>query len=116
MNYLGVPLAFSLRIADVGRVGIYGRVGVTGELLISAQDSFYLDGRFNREEDISVARLATVSLDAAAGADMWLWGGVSLFGEVGCTYWQTPADYPENYRTVHPLSIDLRFGLKYTFN
>lgn len=116
MNYLGVPLAFSLRIADVGRVGIYGRVGVTGELLISAQDSFYLDGRFNRKEDISVARLATVSLDAAAGADMWLWGGVSLFGEVGCTYWQTPTDYPENYRTVHPLSIDLRFGLKYTFN
>lgn len=116
MDYLGVPLAFSLRMADVGRVGIYGRVGVTGELLISAQDSFYLDGRFNRTEQLSEARLVTVSLDAAAGVDMWLWGGVSLFGEVGCSYWQAPANYPENYRTIHPLSFDLRFGLKYTFN
>ena len=58
----------------------------------------------------------TFSLDAAVGASYALWGTMGLFGEVGCSYWMAPQGYAENYRTVNPLSLSTRFGLRFTFN
>ncbi|MBO7300855.1 MAG: hypothetical protein J6U53_05580 [Tidjanibacter sp.] len=115
MDYLGVPLALSASITNVGNLSLYGRLGGTAELCINAVDKTFLDGEMLKKSDLDVP-LLSYSLDAALGATYQIFGGVGLFGEVGCSYWITSEDYPENYRTVHPLSLSSRFGLRFTFN
>lgn len=115
LDYLGVPIALSLYFADFDRLSLYGRVGGTVELCINANDKSYMDGEFVKKYALDVPPL-TFSLDAAVGATYALWGNMGLFGEVGCSYWNAPAGYVENYRTVHPLSLSTRFGLTFMFN
>lgn len=115
MDYIGVPLAISASFADFDRLSLYGRLGTTAEFCINANDKTYMDGAFVEKWALDVP-LMTFSLDAAVGANYALWGGIGLFGEVGCTYWNVPEGYVENYRTVHPLSLSTRFGLRFTFN
>lgn len=115
IDYLGVPLAMSIYFADFDRLSLYGKLGGTAELCISAKDKEFMDGVMTRKTKLDVAPL-TFSLDAAVGAGYALWGGLGLFGEVGCSYWLAPDNYPENYRTVHPLSLSIRAGLRFTFN
>lgn len=115
LDYLGVPLALSVYFADFDRLLLYGRVGGTVELNINAKDKIYMDGECVEKYALNVPAL-TFSIDAAVGATYALWGGVGLFGEVGCAYWNAPAGYVDNYRTVNPLSLSTRFGLRYAFN
>lgn len=115
LDYLGVPIALSLYFAEFDRWALYGRVGGTVELCINANDKSYMDGEFVERFTLDVPPL-TFSLDAAVGATYALWGNVGLFGEVGCAYWNAPAGYAENYRTVQPLSLSTRFGLSFIFN
>lgn len=115
LDYLGVPIALSLYFAEFDRWALYGRVGGTLELCINANDKSYMDGEFVERFTLDVPPL-TFSLDAAVGATYALWGNVGLFGEVGCAYWNAPAGYAENYRTVQPLSLSTRFGLSFMFN
>lgn len=115
MDYLGVPLALSASFANLGDLSFYGRLGGTVELCINANDKTFVDGVMANKSRLDVPTL-TLSFDAALGASYQIVGAVGLFGEVGCSYWKSPADYPENYRTVHPLSLSSRFGLRFTFN
>lgn len=116
MDYLGIPVALSLYVAEFDRLSLYGRVGVTGELCVRSRDRFYLDGKLNREENLENLNTTSLSFDAAAGVNYALVGGLGLFGEVGCSYWKSPEGYPENYRTLHPLSLTTRIGVRFTFN
>ena len=115
MDFLGVPLALSASFANLGDLSFYGRLGGTVELCINANDKTFVDGVMANKSRLDVPTL-TLSFDAALGASYQIVGAVGLFGEVGCSYWKSPADYPENYRTVHPLSLSSRFGLRFTFN
>lgn len=115
LDYLGVPLALSAYFADFDRLSLYGRLGGTVELNINAKDKIYMDGECVEKVALDVPAL-TFSVDVAVGATYALWGGMGLFGEVGCAYWIAPAGYVENYRTVHPLSLSTRFGLRFAFN
>jgi hypothetical protein len=116
MDYIGVPLALSAYFAEFDRFSLYGRLGITGELCISSNDAYYLDGNFNSQERLSNQGALSLSFDAAAGVTYALVGGLGLFGEVGCSYWNVPENYPENYRTLHPLSLTTRLGVRFTFN
>ena len=116
MDYLGIPLALSVYFAEFDRLSLYGRLGLTGELCVSSKDKFYLDGNFNSDEQLSNQGALSLSFDAAAGVTYSLVGGLGLFGEVGCSYWNAPENYPENYRTLHPLSLTTRLGVRFTFN
>lgn len=116
MDYIGVPLALSAYFAEFDRFSLYGRLGITGELCISSNDTYYLDGNFNSQERLSNQGALSLSFDAAAGVTYALVGGLGLFGEVGCSYWNVPENYPENYRTLHPLSLTTRLGVRFTFN
>lgn len=115
MDYLGVPLALSASFANLGDLSFYGRLGGTMEICINANDKTYIDGDMANKNNLDTP-LLTYSFDAAVGATYQLLGNMGIFGEVGCSYWLTPDDYPENYRTVHPLSLSSRFGLRFTFN
>lgn len=115
MDYLGVPLALSASFANLGDLSFYGRLGGTMEICINANDKTYIDGDMANKSSLDTP-LLTYSFDAAVGATYQLLGNMGIFGEVGCSYWLTPDDYPENYRTVHPLSLSSRFGLRFTFN
>lgn len=115
MDYLGVPLSLSVYFAGFDRLLFYGRFGGTAELCINANDKTFIDGEFAEKYALDVPRL-TFSLDASLGATYALWDNVGVFGELGCTYWNVPNGYVENYRTVHPLSLSSRFGLRFTFN
>lgn len=116
MDYLGIPLALSVYFAEFDRLSLYGRLGLTGELCVSSKDKFYIDGNFNSDEQLSNQGALSLSFDAAAGVTYSLVGGLGLFGEVGCSYWNAPENYPENYRTLHPLSLTTRLGVRFTFN
>lgn len=115
LDYLGVPLALSVYFANFNNLSLYGRVGCTAELCINAKDKTYMDGGLVQKYTLDVPAF-TLSLDAAVGATYSLWNGVGLFGEVGCAYWNAPMGYVENYRTVNPLSLSSRVGLRFTFN
>lgn len=116
MDYVGIPLALSFYLFDFDRWSIYGRVGITGELCVSSNDKIYMDGALSSEWQLSNQNTASISFDVAAGVSYALWGGLGLFGEVGGSYWSAPENYPENYRTLHPLNLSTRFGVRFTFN
>ncbi len=115
LDYLGVPLALSVYFANFDNLSLYGRLGCTAELCINAKDKTFMDGGLVQKYALDVPAI-TFSLDAAVGATYSLWNGVGLFGEVGCAYWNAPIGYVENYRTVNPLSLSSRVGLRFTFN
>ncbi len=115
IDYLGVPIAASLYFANFDRLSLYGRVGGTVELCINAKDKTYMDGNLVEKHTLEVP-LLTFALDAAVGATYQIVRNMGIFGEVGCSYWISPAYYPDNYRTVHPLSLSTRFGLRFNFN
>lgn len=116
MDYVGIPLAVRLDVVDIGDLTLYGRLGVTGEVCVAAKDKLYLDGSLNHSSKLKGFDRFTCSMDATAGVNYALWNNLGLFGEVGCTYWKAPDNYPENYRTLHPLRLTTRLGVRFDFN
>ncbi|MBR7129531.1 MAG: outer membrane beta-barrel protein, partial [Tidjanibacter sp.] len=114
MHYLGIPLGVSFRFANFDRWGLYGKLGTTLEHCVSAKDTEFINGKRDKSFDLETPGLQ-LSLDAVAGVNYMLWGGVGLYGEAGVSYWQSLATHPENYRTENPLSLTCRFGLRFTF-
>lgn len=114
MHYLGIPLGVSFRFANFDRWGLYGKLGTTFEHCVSAKDTEFINGKRDKSFDLETPGLQ-LSLDAVAGVNYMLWGGVGLYGEAGVSYWQSLATHPENYRTENPLSLTCRFGLRFTF-
>lgn len=116
MDYVGIPLALRLDVVDIGDLTLYGRLGMTAEVCVAAKDKLYLDGSLNQTTGLKEFDRFTCSLDATAGVNYALWNNLGLFGEVGCTYWKAPDNYPENYRTLHPLRMTTRLGVRFDFN
>ena len=114
MHYVGVPLGASFRFANWNRFGLYGRLGATFEHCVSAEDTYFMNGKKD-----SVAKLNTsglqLSLDAAAGVNYMLWGGLGLYAEAGVAYWSPLGQHPDNYRTENPLGLTCRLGVRFTF-
>lgn len=115
MNYLGVPLSLALNVVDYGPLSVYARLGSTLELNVAAKDRVFLDGELMQTNYLD-APLVTLSMDGAVGVDYNFVENLSLFGELGGSYWFTSPDYPENYRTAKPLTLSGRVGLKIAFN
>lgn len=114
MHYLGVPLGVSFRFAGLDRWGLYGKLGATFEHCVSAKDTYLVDNKRDYAANLNTSGLQ-LSLDAAAGVNYMLWGGVGLYGEAGVSYWQSFAQHPANYRTENPLSLTCRLGVRFTF-
>ena len=114
MHYLGLPLGATFRFANWDRFGLYGRLGTTLEHCISAKDTYFMNSKKDTFAKLDTHGLQ-LSLDAAAGANYMLWGGVGLYAEAGVSYWTSLAPHPDNYRTENPLSLTCRFGLRFTF-
>lgn len=114
MHYLGIPLGVSFRFAGWNRWGLYGKLGATFEQCVSAKDSYFVNGKKDIVANLDTSGLQ-LSLDAAAGVNYMLWGGVGLYGEAGVSYWQSLAQHPDNYRTENPLSLTCRIGVRFTF-
>ncbi|MBP3382330.1 MAG: porin family protein [Tidjanibacter sp.] len=114
MHYLGIPLGASFRFAGKDRWGLYGKLGATFEHCVSAKDTFFINSKKDVVADLDTSGLQ-LSLDAAAGVNYMLWGGVGLYGEAGVSYWQSLVPHPDNYRTENPLSLTCRIGVRFTF-
>lgn len=114
MHYLGIPLGASFRFANWDKFGLYGRLGTTLEHCVSAKDTYFMNGKKDTFAKLDTSGLQ-LSLDAAAGVNYMLWGGVGLYAEAGVSYWSSLAPHPDNYRTENPLSLTCRFGLRFTF-
>ncbi len=114
MHYLGIPLGVSFRFASWDRWGLYGRLGATFEHCVSAKDTYFVNNKRDYSADLNTSGLQ-LSLDAAAGVNYMLWGGVGLYAEAGASYWQSFAQHPANYRTENPLSLTCRIGVRFTF-
>ncbi len=116
MDYLGVPLNVRFDVVEYNGLTLYGSLGFTAELCVAAKDRLLLDGALNSVTSLTDFDRLTGSLNAVAGVNYNLFDNIGLFGEVGCSYWSVPDSYPENYRTIHPLSLATRLGLSYSFN
>lgn len=114
MHYLGIPLGATIRFANIDRFGLYGRLGGVLEYCVGAKDTSFMDGKREGSKRLSTPG-AQFSLDAAAGVNYLLWGGVGLYAEAGVSYWQSTAVHPANYRTENPLGLTCRVGLRFTF-
>lgn len=114
MHYLGIPLGVSFRFANFDRWGLYGKLGTTIEHCVGAKDTEFINGKRDKSFALETPGVQ-LSLDAVAGVNYMLWGGVGLYGEAGVAYWFSSAVHPENYRTENPLSLTCRFGLRFTF-
>lgn len=114
MHYLGIPIGATVRFANLNRVNFYGRLGTTLEHCVSAKDTEFMDGAPDVSRKLDTPGLQ-FSLDASAGANYLLWGGISAYAEAGMTYWQSTAYHPANYRTENPVSLTCRVGVRFTF-
>ena len=115
MNYLGVPLSLLLNVVDYGPLALYARLGATMEFNVDATDKVLLDGELMQTTNLEVP-FVTLSMDGAVGVNYNFAENLSLFGELGGSYWFAGVDYPENYRTVKPLTLSSRVGLRIAFN
>ena len=113
-HYIGFPLKASLRLAQWNRIQAYTTVGAEAEWL--AAGSF-----ISKDSQKTVAVRINehpfqYALMGAAGIDLGLTSRLSLYAEPGLS-WHFPmkGTLPSYYRE-HPLSFDLRAGLRFELN
>ena len=109
LHYVGLPVKAVVPIASGKRFHVYGSGGGEAELLAGGLRKLFVPN----EEKVSIyGHPLQLSLLASAGAEITLVDRLSLYAEPGAAWhFLTPSSLPGYYRD-HPLSFDLRFGLR----
>ena len=111
-HYIGIPVNVSARLVQWGRLQVYTTLGEETEWLVAGQYEFHQAGSYNTT--YIQQHPFQFSLMGAAGLDLTLTRGFSLYVEPGVAWHaKMKGDYPSYYRE-HPFSFDLRAGLRFT--
>lgn len=100
--YIGVPLKVSYHFFHQKRVSAYWSNGVESEKCVSAKRG---------DIKLHLNRLQW-SVNSALGMQVSVSSHIGLFAEPGVSYYWGNGTKIETFRTEHPLSIELHFGLK----
>jgi hypothetical protein len=100
--YIGVPLKVSYHFYHQKRVSAYWSNGVESEKCVSAKRG---------DTKLHLNKLQW-SVNSALGMQVSISSHIGLFAEPGVSYYWGNGTKIETFRTEHPLSIELHFGLK----
>ena len=111
LHYIGIPVKFSARLVQWGRLQVYATAGEETEWMVA--------GQIETREKTAQSRMRVqqhpfqFSLMGAAGLDFTVTPGFSLYVEPGAAWHaEMKGDLPSYYRE-HPFSFDLRAGLRF---
>ena len=112
-HFIGIPVNVSARLVQWGRrLQVYTTLGEETEWLVAGRYESHDAGSYNTT-DIQQHPFQ-FSLMGAAGLDFTLTPGFSLYVEPGVAWHaKMKVDLP-SYYSQHPLSFDLRAGLRFT--
>jgi len=115
-NYLGIPIKIAYSFVNQPSFSLYVSSGGSIEKGVSLVEKIY---NYNSQNAAILQDSYSTgihgfqfSLDANVGATYRLYRFLFIYMETGGAYY-IPCDQPESYRTVHPVSVSLKFGLQF---
>lgn len=115
LNYIGIPLAVTYNVVNVGGFDFYTRLGVMIEKCVYAKQTKFINDVTDRVIKLD-AKGFQPSADISLGVNYSFWKGLGAYVETGAAYYFPMKSQPESFRTENPLNLSLRFGFRYRFN
>ena len=118
LKYIGIPLKINRNIVKYNKLELYGAAGGEIEKCISGTLNTYnvVNGEdvLQHKEDINISNLQ-FSLNLSLGAEYKIFKKVGLYVEPGAVYYFDDKSGIESVRSEHPLNLNIKLGVRYTF-
>ncbi len=113
LNYIGIPVAITYTFWNPGPLEIYVRGGAMIEKgIYGVRKTDFPGSERNKNETIRLNGMQP-SVMAAIGTEIKFGKRIGLYIEPGVSYYPHNDSQPESYRTVNPLGVNLRAGLRF---
>ncbi|MBB3185847.1 outer membrane beta-barrel protein [Microbacter margulisiae] len=116
-NYIGIPVNIAYLFLNRPSFSVYGTAGGTIEKGVSLIEKIYSYNVQNiaQEQDHYSTTINGLqySVDGNIGASYRIYKFIFGYMETGVAYY-IPSNQPESYRTAHPVTITLKFGIRFT--
>lgn len=119
MHFIGIPVNVSYSLYRTKRLNAYLTAGGEAQKMVSGKTQMESS---QKERDIETTTEKVkmsqpqMSVNAAAGAEYYLTGRLSLYAEPGASYYFKNGSGMETYYTDKPLKFNLNVGLRFNIH
>ena len=116
-HYIGIPLKGIYNIYIKNVWNLYGSIGLTTEVPVysSLNTSYYLHGVMKATDKATIHAPWQWSVGGGLGLQYNITPNIGLFAEPSLQYYIPTGSRVETYRTVHPFTFSLPFGIRFTW-
>lgn len=118
LHFIGLPLSLSYKIAEWNRVQFYAAAGGMLEVNVAGKLNYKIFSNadeFSRETDRVRMKEPMWSVNGRVGASYPLWRFLSLYAEVGASYYFDNGSLIETIRSEKPFNVNLQAGFRFGF-
>lgn len=114
LHYIGIPVGLSYTFYRNKHLSIYAQGNGMIEKAVAWRETHHFANSRDNGKEISErsVRGIQLSVNAAAGISYDFNQHIGLYLEPGISYYFSNKYQPASYRTVHPTSFSLRFGIR----
>lgn len=116
LQYLGIPLRLSWHPLRTNRWHLYGTAQTMLELPLHStrQSNTFVDGQQIKAEEFQLSPSVQWSIGAGVGLEYRLTPVIGIFAEPSLQYFFKTGDGLDSYRTAHPATFSVPFGIRIT--
>lgn len=118
LHFIGIPLSLSYKIAEWNRIQFYAAAGGMVEVNVAGKVNYkifsYADEISYEKDHIRMKELMW-SVNGRVGASYPLWRFLSLYAEVGASYYFDNGSVIETIRSEKPFNLNLQAGFRFGF-
>ena len=117
IHYLGIPMKGIYTLYGGRRWGFYGSVGLTTEIPVhpTLHSDFYVNGKYETSDKTTIRAPWQFSTTFGLGLQYHLTPNIGFFLEPSLQYYIPMKTDIETYRTEHPFTFSLPFGIRFTW-
>ena len=118
LHFIGIPLSLSYKIAEWNRIQFYAAAGTMMEINVAGKLNYkkfsYTDEMSYEKDRVRMKELLW-SVNGRVGASYPLWRFLSLYAEVGASYYFDNGSVIETLRSEKPFNVNLQAGFRFGF-
>lgn len=118
LHFIGIPLSLSYKIAEWNHIQFYAAAGGMLEANVAGKLNYKIFSNadeFSRETDRVRMKELMWSVNGRVGASYPLWRFLSLYAEVGASYYFDNGTVIETIRSEKPFNLNLQAGFRFGF-
>ena len=117
LHYLGIPVKGVFNIYGGRTWNLYGSAGLVTEIPVYAPlySNYYIHGKYEASEETTIRAPWQFSTTFGLGMQYHLTPHIGIFTEPSLQYFIPTHSDIETYRTEHPFTFSLPFGIRFTW-